>query len=156
MPKIRAYKTREATEEDVIDLTMLGKQFLKETKNDRFLGWNSTKAHTFFLDATSREDFGTFVLCNEDEVVGMFVSFATPSFFSDVTQAVELVWYVDPEHRGSREALKLLDLYEEWAKEQGAVCVNLMNIDMLNGPKVAKLYNRKGYTLTENTFVKEL
>ncbi|MHA2084301.1 MAG: GNAT family N-acetyltransferase [Candidatus Thorarchaeota archaeon] len=156
MPRTEDYNIREAVEEDVIDLTILGKQFLKETKNDRFLGWNSTKAHNFFLDAANREDFGVFVLCNGNEIVGMFVCFATPCFFSDAVQAVEIVWYVDPEHRGSKEALKLLDVYEEWARKHGAVCANLMNVDILKGAKVAKLYGRKGYTLTENTFVKEL
>jgi GNAT superfamily N-acetyltransferase len=156
MLKTKDYKIREATEEDIIDLTILCKQFIKESKNDKVLGWNSAKVHNTFLDAISRDDFGVFVLCNKEEIVGTFVCFATPCLFSDLTQAVEVAWYVDPDHRGSREAHKMIDIYEEWAKERNAVCASLMNISILDGHKVAKLYDKKGYTLTETTFVKEL
>jgi len=50
----------------------------------------------------------------------------------------------------------MIDLYEEWAESRQAVCTNLVNLDMLRADKVAKLYEKKGYTLVENTFTKEL
>ena len=155
MPRTKDYSIRKATKEDVIDLAILGKQFVKESQNE-LLGWNSSKVYDSLLDAVGRDDFGIFVLCADTEVVGMFLCFVTPCFFSDVKQAVEIAWYVDPEHRGSKRALQMLEMYEQWAKEHDAVCVNLVNLDVLRGDKVAKLYNRMGYKLVENTFTKEL
>ena len=155
MPRTKDYSIREATEEDVIDLAILGKQFVKGSQNE-LLGWNSSKVYDSLADAIERDDFGIFVLCAGTEVVGMFFRFVTPCFFSDVKQAVEIAWYVDPEHRGSRKALQMLEMYEQWAKEHDAVCVNLVNLDVLRGDKIAKLYSRMGYKLVENTFTKEL
>ena len=155
MPRTKDYSIREATEEDVIDLAILGKQFVKESQNG-FLGWNSSKVYDSLLDAVERDDFGIFVLCADTEVVGMLIGFVAPCFFSDVVQASEITWYVDPEHRGSRMAIKMLGYFEEWAKDRGAVCANLGNLDVLNADRVARLYNRRGYRLIENTFVKEL
>ncbi len=120
------------------------------------LGWNSSKVYDSLFDAVGRDDFGIFVLCADTEVVGMFLCFVTPCFFSDVKQAVEIAWYVDPEYRGSKMAAKMLKIYEQWAKERDAVCVNLVNLDVLRGVKVAKLYERMGYKMVENTFMKEL
>jgi len=155
MPRTKDYNIREATAIDVVDLAILGKQFVKESQNE-LLGWDSNKVYDSLLDAIQRDDFGVFVLLNNYEIVGMLVCFVTPCFFSEVVQAVEIVWYVDPDHRGSRKAMEMLDLYEEWAKEHGAVCTNLINLNVLKGDKVAKIYKRKGYRLVENTFVKEL
>lgn len=149
------YSIREATEHDVIDLAILGKEFVKESQNS-FLGWNSSKVYDALFDAIQREDFHIVVLQADTEIVGMLVCFVTPCFFSDVKQAVEIVWYVTPEHRGSKKALQMLEHYEQWAKEQGAVCVNLVNLEILRGDRVAKLYKRLGYHLVENTFMKGL
>ena len=155
MPRTKDYSIRKATKEDVIDLAILGKQFVKESQNG-FLGWSSSKVYDSLFDAVERDDFGIFVLCADTEVVGMLIAFVAPCCFSDVVQASEITWYVDPEHRGSRMAIKMLDYFEEWAKDQGAVCANLGNLDVLNGDRVARLYNSIGYRLITNTFVKEL
>jgi len=155
MPKTKGYNIRQATKEDVIDLTILGKQFVKESQNE-LLGWNSTKVHYSLLDAIDRDDFAVLVLEHKTEVVGMFIGFIAPCFFSDSLQAAEIVWYIDPKHRGSRIAYEMIDLFEEWAGFREAVCTNLMNLNVLKGDKVAKLYGRMGYKMVENTFTKEL
>ncbi len=155
MPRTKDYSIRRATEEDVIDLAILGKQFVKESQNG-FLGWNSSKVYDSLFDAVERDDFGIFVLCADVEVVGMLIAFVAPCFFSDAVQASEIAWYVDPEYRGSKMAIKMLDFFEEWAESKGAVCTNLMNLDVLNADRIAKMYGKRGYRLVENTFVKEL
>lgn len=155
MPRTKDYNIRVANEDDLSDIYILGKQFAKESGNG-FLGWNSTKVKASLEDVIAREDFGAFVLCKGENVVGMFICFATPCFFSDKIQAVEIAWYVEPEHRGSRKAVEMLNWFEEWGKHMGAVCVNMVNLDMLNPEKVAKMYKKRGYRIAENTFVKEL
>jgi len=156
MPKTKAYNVRVATEKDIIDLTILGKQFVKESQYYDLLGWDASKVHITLTNAMEREDFEIFCFCCDSEVVGLLACFVTPCFFSETIQAVEMLWYVDPEHRGSKEAQQLLDHYEEWAKEKKAVVVNLINLDVLNAEKVGRLYERRGYRQIENTFIKEL
>lgn len=155
MPRTKDYNLREATEDDAIDIAILGKQFVKESQNTA-LGWNSNKVHDSILDAIDRQDFGVFVLCSNNEIVGMLICFVTPCFFSDVLQAVEIAWYVTPEHRKSSKGIEMIKQYEEWARSKGAAQLTLMNLEVLEGDRVAKVYHRLGYTLTENTFSKEL
>ncbi len=155
MPRTEDFSVRVANEEDVVDLAILGRKFSRESKN-AYLGWSSTKVHNSLLDALSRDDFLVLALETEDEVVGMFIGFIAPCFFSDAEQASEIVWYVSPEHRGSKEAYKMLILFEDWADTKGAACINMVNLDVLNADKVAKMYTKRGYRLAENTFVKEL
>ena len=155
MPRTKDYSVRTATKEDVIDLAILGKQFVKESQNE-FLGWDSNKVYNSLFDAVQREDFCIFVLCADDEIVGMLIGFVTPCFFSSVLQAVEITWYIAPEHRGSKMAISMIEDYERWAEDRGAICANLMNLEVLKGDKVARFYGRLGYKLVENTFMKEL
>ena len=156
MPRTKDYNLRVATENDIIDLIILGKQFVIESGNIKLLGWDSTKMYNFLANAISIEDFCVFVMCHDEEVVGLFVGLTTPCFFSSVIQSVEIAWYITPEHRKSKTAHKMIDLYEEWSVARGSVVTNLINLDMLSPDKVAKVYERKGYTLVENTFTKEL
>jgi len=152
----KEYSIRDAVAEDVVDLVVLGKQFVKESNNQKLLGWSMKKVYDSLHNAIERDDLGVFVLCCGGETVGMLVCFIAPCFFSDALQAGELVWYVDPEHRGSRKSIEMLIVFEDWAKERGAVCCNMMNLEVLSPEKTAKFYTRRGYTLTENTFIKEL
>jgi len=155
MPRTKAYNVRLATENDIIDISILGKQFAKESGNAR-LGWDHTKVFNSLANAITREEFLILVLEYDDEIVGMFIGFIAECFFSLKTQSCELSWYVTPDHRGTKAAFEMVDIYEQWARDGGATMANLINLDILNADKVAKFYRRKGYTLAENTFVKEL
>jgi GNAT superfamily N-acetyltransferase len=158
MPATTVSKTpyRVATEKDALDVVFLTKRFVRESGNMSTLGFDQGKVFDLFLDIVEREDFLVLVKEHEEEIVGMFVAFVVPCFFSEKVQAVELAWYTDKEHRGPRDNLKVIKMYEEWAKERGAVMVNLINLDQLNGEKVGRFYNKNGYKIVENTFVKEI
>ena len=155
MPKTTLYSTREVNKEDIIDLLVLGKTFTKEAGHSR-LGWDSTKMYAFYDNAINSKDFFFHCLVADNEVVGFLIGFLAPAYFSHVLQATEIAWYVVPEHRGKGEALKMLELFEEWSKKHGAVCVNMGSVEIIHAEKIAKVYNKRGYTLNENTFTKEL
>lgn len=155
MARTGAYNVRQATEDDILDIAYIGKKFVKESQNTH-LGWSQDKVIQTLQEVIHRDDFLNLVLEKDEEIVGFFTAFATPSFFSDKLQAVELAWYVLPDHRKSRQSLKMLDEYEKWAKERGITQINMINLDVLNRDKVAKTYEKKGYKMTENTFSKEL
>jgi len=155
MQRTKACNIRKATYDDILDIAYLGKKFAKESQNSG-LGWSQEKVFNSLHDAVQRDDFLILVMEKDDEVIGFFAGLVTPCFFSDAKQAVDLAWFVHKDHRGSREALGMIDMYEEWAKKSGAVFVNMVNLDVLNGDKVRKMYEKRGYRLVENTFAKEL
>lgn len=94
------------------------------------------------------------VVQKEDRVVGVLGALLAPSFFSTETSAVELLWYMQPDARDGRAALRLINHYETWAKNKG-VRIVAMN-DTHNLADLQKLYERKGYQLKEKTYIKVL
>lgn len=66
--------------------------------------------------------------------------------------AKETVWYVTEAARG-RGAIKMLDAYEAWAREQGCSAVGMAS---LAGNDVSKIYERRGYAPAETHFIKPL
>lgn len=155
MPNQDKYDIRQAVKEDLLDVTYMVKRFVKESQNTH-LGWNQDKVYSSLCEMVGRDDFLILLLEHEDDIVGMFIAFAVPCMFSDKLQAVELAWYVLPDHRASRKSLKMIDMYEDWAKERNVALLNMINLDVINPEKAARFYERKGYKLAENTFTKEL
>ena len=150
-------EVREADSNDLHDVIYIGKKFAREAGYSR-LKVDTEKSEQVFWNSLEREDTLLLVLEFEGQVVGVFFAMLAPAFFTNDLVGVELMWYLLPEYRGKvgSEALSMLDRYEIWAKERGATMVNMVNIDMLNGKKVAAIYEKRGYTLRENTFIKEI
>lgn len=66
--------------------------------------------------------------------------------------AKESVWYIAPEARG-RAAIKMLDAYEAWAREQGCATIGMASLATND---VSRIYERRGYAPAETHFVKAL
>jgi len=69
----------------------------------------------------NKNGFGVLAYTDEGEPIGMIAGSITPYFFGKGTVASDFVWYVLPEHRGSRTAVKMLKMFVDWAREQGAL-----------------------------------
>lgn len=87
------------------------------------------------------------------EIVGILAGLVTSLPLSPARIAAEIVWYVQPEHRG-RESLSLLSAYEYWATEVMKVdfitVSNLVNLDL------SKFYEKRGYMKTETAYMKQV
>ena len=66
--------------------------------------------------------------------------------------AQELIFWVDPDHRG-RASHRMLAEYEKWARVQGCAAAGLAG---LNDPRVARFFGAAGFGLIENKFLKIL
>jgi hypothetical protein len=73
--------------------------------------------------------------------------------------------WINNEHKIAQEAfwwavpgkgLDLLYAFEQWAKDNGADAVLMINLPQLRGNVVERLYERKGYELFERSYYKEL
>ncbi len=82
---------------------------------------------------------------------GVIFGFLTPIWASPgKTIAVELAWW------GAGEGQALLEAFEAWAKEQGAVGVQMSSLGAAHDDKTeAKLIN-SGYKLSERGFFKRV
>lgn len=91
----------------------------------------------------------------EGKVVGMVGLVVGPFMFNiSVNGAYEIVWWVEPEHQGSRIGYQLLKQVEEEAKQFENVVLIQMASLATSPPQVAKLYEKLGYVQSETLFTK--
>jgi hypothetical protein len=83
---------------------------------------------------------------------GILLAHAYTHDFGPVRLSQERLWWIDPAHRGSTAAVRMLDAYEQWAfGEQRCEFVGMAG--MGDDPKVAKLYEHRGYVRAETNYL---
>ena len=93
----------------------------------------------------------------DGEVHGFLASAAQPVWFKPSScVAIEIAWWMDEEHRGRPEGVRLLFEFERWAKEQGAQGICMSDIILEGGSAAERILTRLGYKVTERTFLKGL
>lgn len=94
-----------------------------------------------------------YVLKSKEQIVGVIGFAITQDPFTGRKTALENFWYVVPEHRASGAGLLLLDAFEERAKGcQDIIMVHLVS----TGATLSKLYEKRGYSLVEQSFKKSM
>lgn len=80
----------------------------------------------------------------------MFQDMATAEFC-----CMEFFWYVSQEERGSL-GVRLLSAWEDQAIKMGAVRLLMAHLHSPETEKFTKMYDRRGYRMREQIFVKEV
>lgn len=97
-----------------------------------------------------------FLAIDNDKIVGSIGGAVLPYFFSTRKKVGDLGFYVEPEYRGSRAAIKLVNALESWAKEIGVEDVYLGQITGVEVDKTKDFYERLGYTVVGVNTIKHL
>lgn len=89
--------------------------------------------------------YGLLAYTDDGEPVGMISGSITPYFFSRGYVASDFVWYVLPEHRGSRTAVRLLQKFKDWAEENGASQLYMGVTTNISAERTGKLLGKLGF-----------
>jgi GNAT superfamily N-acetyltransferase len=112
----------------------------------------------FITIARSNPDVNAIFLAEvNDEYVGTLVGqvyFGHP-LMDHWKCAMELFWYVKPEHRGLG-AFRMVNLYEQWAREVGCGHCTMSLLANEHAEKLDRIYTVKGYKKLETQYFKEL
>lgn len=155
MHQIKDSRIKKVTEQDLLDLSILSKQFAKEAKQNGYnLTFKQDKFVNSFMSVVNNPDYFYLVAEVEGEAVGFFLGAVYQPLFSDDIIAAEMFWWIDKEHRGRKIALQMFKAFEEWSKEVGATEVNVS--DLQGVKNLGKLYERLGYSKSEVTYKKDL
>lgn len=155
MLKTNGFKIERAVERDILDLSILSKQFFKEAKKNGYqLSFKQDKFAQSFLSIVNNPAYYYLIATKDDEAVGFFLGGIISPFFSDDVIAVEMFWWVAEEFRGQNVAMPMLNMFETWAKQSGATQVNVS--DLQNVKNLDNLYKRLGYSRSEVTYRKEI
>lgn len=109
-------------------------------------------ASALFDGHMSHEHACVLILEHEGQVQGLLFASWFEHPFGAGRYAKETVWYVAPVARG-RGAIKMLDAYEAWAREQSCTAIGMASLATND---VSRLYERRGYAPVETHFVKSL
>lgn len=98
----------------------------------------------------------TFIATKEGKIIGFLAGVIGPYFFSTKMRVCDIGFYVIPEHRGSRTAIRLLAALEGWAKENNVADVCIGQTTAVNIEKTQQFYNRLGYKTVGFNTIKHL
>jgi len=146
---------RAATTSDIPAIAALGEEFHRQA------GWDEIEY--------SREDcaasLGLFMasdvfLClvaeHDGQIVGMASGIVSPVYFNTShLSGEELFWWVS-EGASQLTGIRLLDALENAARERGCASWQMKALARLNGERMVKLYERRGYRASEQLFIKRL
>lgn len=98
--------------------------------------------------------FGTiFGLWDEETLIGGLGAILAPDMLDARPCAQEMFWFVHPEHRATRWSLKMLDIYEEWARARGAVECRVVHFETgCYSEALARVYPKRGYIKVESSY----
>lgn len=89
-----------------------------------------------------------------DDIIGMAGALVFPFYFNALHKtAQEVFWYVDPAARGN-VGVALLDGLEQAAREKGCESMIMIELDRLR--PVSALYERRGYSRAEHSWIRRL
>lgn len=143
---------RAATLDDVPRLHELAAHFLCSTPYGDLLRAPS-EARLFSL-IEQVLTLGIILVAEVDAAIeGMIALVALEHPFSGEPFGDELVWWVEPGHRGSSIGPRLLDLAEAWAMSKGLVMLKMV---APAGSDIHEFYTRMGYVPVETAYSKQL
>lgn len=95
-----------------------------------------------------------FALKSGGDIVGGLAALKAEDLNYPRSMGVELFWFVIPGHRG--EGMKLFRAYEDWCNNSGCDIAAMIHLEDSYPDRLKRLYKKKGYTLTELHYVKEV
>lgn len=145
---------RTATKDDAKALAEMGLPFLAYSEYGPFI----VSSLPEIQQALERMmDIGVVFAAEDDgKIVGGIAAIIANPWMSPSTKvAQEMAWWLNDEYRGGRTAFRLLNAFEEWAREQKADIIVLSDLVINGDTPIGKMVNRLGYTLVERSHVKK-
>lgn len=115
--------------------------------------FSAPHAAALFDGQTTQPDRLALVATVAGVAQGVFMAAVTDHPFAPVRVATEVVWWIEPEHRG-KIASEMLSAYEAWARKRGASFVGMAALEA--APRAGAIYRRRGYVPAETHFIKAL
>ena len=147
------YIIRELKSEELPSLKALGEQFTRESKYVKIDHNYFIKSWESFLSA----NIGVIFIAKTElgEIAGAIgaLKFNEPN--CGTLMANELFWIVAPDHRGGC-GIQLLNRLEKWAEDEGCKWLWMNYLIDSMPEKVQGIYERKGFTIAETHWVKEI
>ena len=106
----------------------------------------------------SLRDSACMYICENgsDEIVGFIGGELRSSYYTQDKTANEVIFFVDPKHRGGRAAVLLIQTFEKWAKEHNAKNMEFGVVTAIHPEKTDNFFKRYGFRYLGGNFYKEV
>lgn len=142
---------RRATADDVPGIGLMAEAFVASTEYRALLSLKP-EFIAMLAEQLITNDNALALVCEADgRLVGMMGVLAFPHMMSGETIATEVVWWMEPDHRG-RDGIRMLRQAEAWAKEQGATILQMIAPNI----RIERFYDLLGYVPVERSYQKRL
>lgn len=155
-PQSSRYELRLATIDDLYDILHMLHMFYKESSY-KHLSYDFEKVNHIVTNSLLVNNNEQIIILGtyDNQTVGLISGLVLPAPFSHQKMGVERAWYVHPDHRASRIGFKLLSAFEEWCKLVGCEMIQMSSLRSSNAI-VDRVYEGRGFTMVEKTFLKTL
>lgn len=151
-PAVAAPSIRAATAADLPRLAGLARQFYAAS---RVLRRFEIECFVAFWTGMLAGGAGVIFLAEAGEnIAGVIGGLVYPEPYSGELLAQEFFWYVDEQQRG--QGVRLYLRFERWARERGCAEIRMAHLVDSMPEKVARFYERAGYTKVETLYSKRL
>ena len=146
---------RRSTMEDMPAVTRMTMDFLAISPYDKHMTLDPVALEQQFRVMQDNDSVACFVAEIDGQIVGMLACCVTGCWFNPgVVIASELGWWIEPHARGTTCAVRLLNEFERWGRDKGAVLVAMSSLAIEKEQKVATMLARRGYAPCETTHLK--
>ena len=152
---------RRATIADGYAIFALVQAFREEALDKTCVSFNDSTIVRRLVEAATVGN-PVFFLAEEDgKVVGVIGLFVTPSYFDETKlMAVELIWYVHPDHRHKQHGRELLNEAEDFCRRAGIDTLTMIaghySIESGTDRILDRFYRQHGYKRLETHYIKKL
>lgn len=147
------FDIRQATKEDLPDIMEMGEKFYNESPYAALKPFNYKGMEAYAIQLINDHHF--LIALKNEEAVGMAAAYmAFLPINPDLFVSSEVVFWVNPEHRGSSLAIRLMGALEKAVGEEepDACFMSAMS----SSPAVTdKLYKKMGYEPTETAYMRK-
>jgi|TARA_R110000796_G_C14371766_1_gene414105 hypothetical protein len=122
----------------------LGKKAHAESSFSR-LTFDGAKLLRVAENNAKSDDRVIFLAWDGEDPVGVFVGNVASYYFGPDLVATDTIWYVVPEKRGTYVGIKLLSLFEDWARSKGAADIRIGQTSTIKPEVFEGLLEKRGY-----------
>ncbi len=148
-------RIREATENDIPRIIEMGRSFFDASGYSGIIEFNAETAKTAIETIIIDNHAIILVAEGQERLIGMLAAILHPFYFNiNHLTGQELVWWIEPEYRTGTAGIRLIKAIEQWAKSNGAKTFSMISLAV--NRRVEQIYERRGYSPSENLFIKSL
>ena len=153
---MKNYKLILAESSDLDRFLVAAEQAFNESPYSTYFTFNKSRVERMFkqLQDLGKDKAIILLAENDSKIVGILACMLEYSLMGVEDTAIEMSWWVSPEARNSRIAIKMIDAFEYWGTKLGVKRFVLSSMENEHAKSIDKFYLRKKYIKMENSYLK--